>query len=155
LDPARRMMIARMVARLEKEAQKNGQAQPDPNAPAIEPLADLLTPEQIHALRTGAPTDRLAAFEALPERQQDAVITVMGPGIRQAIYPVAPPALRRKFDLANGPAQVVARDLAEAKVLRAIYGNRQLEEVLDDFWFNHFNVFADKGADRYLVTEYE
>jgi uncharacterized protein (DUF1800 family) len=43
----------------------------------------------------------------------------------------------------------------EAKLLRAIYSNRQLQEVLDDFWFNHFNIFLNKGADRYLVTEYE
>ncbi len=43
----------------------------------------------------------------------------------------------------------------EAKLLRAIYSNRQLEEVLTDFWYNHFNVFLDKGADRYLVTSYE
>jgi uncharacterized protein (DUF1800 family) len=38
---------------------------------------------------------------------------------------------------------------------RAIYSNHQLEEVLTDFWFNHFNVFLGKGADRYLVTAYE
>jgi uncharacterized protein (DUF1800 family) len=50
---------------------------------------------------------------------------------------------------------MVARDLAEGKLLRAIYSNRQLEEVLTDFWYNHFNVFIDKGADRYLVTAYE
>ena len=56
----------------------------------------------------------------------------------------------------NYPApQMVARDLGEGKLLRAIYGNRQLEEVLTDFWFNHFNVYLDKGADRYLVTSYE
>ena len=79
----------------------------------------------------------------------------MGAGMRQAIFPAASPALRRKLELANGPAQVVARDLAEAKVLRAVYSTRQLEEVLDDFWFNHFNVFLDKGADHYLVTAYE
>src|SRR5450432_1867151 len=51
--------------------------------------------------------------------------------------------------------KLVARDLAEGKLLRAVYSNRQLAEVLDDFWYNHFNVFLDKGADRYLVTEYE
>src|SRR5205823_6709019 len=51
--------------------------------------------------------------------------------------------------------QIVARDLMEGKILRAVCSNRQLEEVLTDFWFNHFNVFLDKGADRYLVTEYE
>jgi uncharacterized protein (DUF1800 family) len=57
--------------------------------------------------------------------------------------------------ITQGPQQVIARDLAEGKMLRAIYGNRQLEEVLVDFWYNHFNIFLDKGADRYLVTEYE
>jgi uncharacterized protein (DUF1800 family) len=50
---------------------------------------------------------------------------------------------------------VVARDLSEGKLLRAVYSNRQLDEVLADFWFNHFNVYLDKGADRYLVTAYE
>src|ERR1035441_9477198 len=57
--------------------------------------------------------------------------------------------------LANGPQQMVARDLTEGKLLRAVYSNRQLDEVLTDFWFNHFNIYLDKGADRYLVTEYE
>ena len=51
--------------------------------------------------------------------------------------------------------QVVNRDLSEGKLLRAIYSNRQLEEVLTDFWFNHFNVYLDKGADRFMVTAYE
>ena len=36
-------------------------------------------------------------------------------------------------------------ELAEQKLLRAIYSERQLEEVLTDFWFNHFNVDARKG----------
>ena len=43
----------------------------------------------------------------------------------------------------------------QAKLLRAIYSERQLDEVMTDFWFNHFNVFIGKGADRYLVTSYE
>ena len=56
----------------------------------------------------------------------------------------------------NYPAgRMAARELAAAKLLRAIYSNRQLEEVLTDFWFNHFNVYLEKGADRYLVTAYE
>ena len=36
-----------------------------------------------------------------------------------------------------------------------MYSNRQLEEVLTDFWYNHFNVFLDKGPDRYFVASYE
>jgi uncharacterized protein (DUF1800 family) len=43
----------------------------------------------------------------------------------------------------------------QAKLLRAIYSERQLDEVMTDFWFNHFNVYLGKGADRYLVTSYE
>ena len=38
--------------------------------------------------------------------------------------------------------------LSAEKVTRAVYSERQLEEVLVDFWFNHFNVFAGKGAVR-------
>ena len=40
----------------------------------------------------------------------------------------------------------------QGKLLRAAYSERQLEEVMTDFWFNHFNVFIGKGADRYLLT---
>ena len=49
----------------------------------------------------------------------------------------------------------VLAELAQQKVLRAAYSDRQLEEVLVDFWFNHFNVFAGKGATRLYLTEYE
>jgi hypothetical protein len=42
------------------------------------------------------------------------------------------------------PQAVVGGELAEAKLLRAIYSDRQLEEVMADFWFNHFNVFIGK-----------
>ena len=55
----------------------------------------------------------------------------------------------------NNPQQVVVNELMQAKLLRAIYSERQLDEVMTDFWFNHFNVFVGKGADRYLLTSYE
>ena len=55
----------------------------------------------------------------------------------------------------NNPEQVVVNELTQAKLLRAIYSERQLDEVMTDFWINHFNVFINKGADRYLMTSYE
>jgi uncharacterized protein (DUF1800 family) len=55
----------------------------------------------------------------------------------------------------GGPQQVVNQDLVEGKLLRAVYSERQLEEVLTDFWYNHFNVDIDKGQDRLMVTGYE
>jgi uncharacterized protein (DUF1800 family) len=57
-------------------------------------------------------------------------------------------------DDSKRPQRVVA-ELSMAKVTRAIYSERQLQQVMDDFWFNHFNVFAGKGDDRWLLTSYE
>jgi uncharacterized protein (DUF1800 family) len=51
--------------------------------------------------------------------------------------------------------QRVVDELAMAKLIHAIYSEGQLNEQLVDFWFNHFNVFAYKDADRWLVTPYE
>jgi uncharacterized protein (DUF1800 family) len=49
----------------------------------------------------------------------------------------------------------VLGELTQQKVLRAAYSERQLAEVMVDFWFNHFNVFAGKGQVRLYLTEYE
>jgi uncharacterized protein (DUF1800 family) len=54
----------------------------------------------------------------------------------------------------GGPQTIVA-ELQTAKLLRAIHSERQLNEVLVDFWLNHFNVYANKGPVRYLVNGYE
>jgi uncharacterized protein (DUF1800 family) len=57
-------------------------------------------------------------------------------------------------DDSKRPARVV-EELAMAKMTRAIYSERQLQQVMDDFWFNHFNVFAGKGEVKWYLTSYE
>lgn len=52
-------------------------------------------------------------------------------------------------------AQRVMGDLVSQRILRAAESERQLNEVMVDFWMNHFNVFAGKGLDRFLLTAYE
>ena len=47
------------------------------------------------------------------------------------------------------------RELQQAKLLRAIFSEKQLQEVMVDFWFNHFNVFGQKDVERWLLTPYE
>jgi uncharacterized protein (DUF1800 family) len=142
------MMIQKLVARFERR--QNGGAE----VPAAN-LAQVLGRDQVRQLRLETPEERIAALEALSPEKQDDVLMALPQGALQGLFAIAPPDLRRKIELAGGPQQVVARDLAEGKLLRAIYSNRQLEEVLVDFWFNHFNVYLDKGADRILVTAYE
>ena len=53
------------------------------------------------------------------------------------------------------PPQQLLLDLAGTRIERSMRSDRQLEEVMTDFWFNHFNVFFQKGADRYLIADYE
>jgi len=70
------------------------------------------------------------------------------PKYRQAI---------RDYYLKNGleqPQRIVA-ELQASRILRAVYSERQLQEVMVDFWSNHFNVFSGKGADRWLLPGYD
>ena len=53
------------------------------------------------------------------------------------------------------PPQFITGELQMSRILRAVYSERQLQEVMVDFWTNHFNVFAGKGADRWLLTSYD
>jgi uncharacterized protein (DUF1800 family) len=76
---------------------------------------------------------------------------------REAVAKVDPqnPNAAAEEQLAKivGPQRIVV-ELSMAKLDRAIYSNRQLEAVMEDFWFNHFNVFAGKNQDRWLLTAY-
>jgi uncharacterized protein (DUF1800 family) len=60
----------------------------------------------------------------------------------------------RRMPVQQGANGVVV-ELSEQKLLSAIYSERQLQQVLTDFWFNHFNVDARKGRVRFFLTEYE
>jgi uncharacterized protein (DUF1800 family) len=74
-----------------------------------------------------------------------------------------PPRLARRGDAdgdqpmmddAARPREILI-ELAREQVLRAVYGRRQLHEVMVQFWMNHFNIFAPKGADKWLITSFE
>ncbi len=114
-----------------------------------------LDPDQKQAFLNGTQESRVALLEGLPDDQLVDVLEALPMQIRTRLANAGTPALRRRVEILNTPQQIVNRDLSEGKLLRAIYSNRQLNEVLADFWFNHFNVYLDKGADRYMVTSYE
>ncbi len=150
-DPVTRAAVERVVRRfkVKKDAADNG-----PLEPAI-PLEQLLTREQIKTLRSGTVEQKRALIATIPEDQIDDLAIALPQGLRFQLLPAVEPTLRRKLMLLNAPQQLVAFDLSEGKLYRAILSNRQLEEQLVDFWYNHFNVFLDKGAERYLVPTYE
>jgi uncharacterized protein (DUF1800 family) len=78
-----------------------------------------------------------------------------GVGRRDALSGPDPNFVPRAVADDSRRPQRVIEELAMAKVTRAIYSQRQLQQVMDDFWFNHFNVFAGKGEDRWYLTSYE
>jgi uncharacterized protein (DUF1800 family) len=155
-DPQKRQAFEQMAKRFR---QAQGQGTPA-EEPASEPgaraaLGRLLTQHQIAVLRNGSPQEKQRLFGSFSAAQQEALLAAAPGPARRMMLAAAPTEVRRQALASMAPVQVVAQDLQEAKLYRAIYSNRQLEEVLTDFWFNHFNVYLDKGADRYLVTSYE
>jgi uncharacterized protein (DUF1800 family) len=49
----------------------------------------------------------------------------------------------------------IVNEFSQAKILRAILSERQLQEVMTDFWFNHFNIYIGKDSDQWYTTSYE
>ncbi len=166
-DPQLQAVIVHLADRyLEKQNAKNGNAtngaasgaianeQESPDNLKIK-LASVLTPEQIQILDSGRPMEKRQLLASIPEQKQLDFAWALQPDERRRLFVLAPVALRRELMLTLSPQNVVASDLSEGKMLRAVYGNHQLVELLDDFWFNHFNIFLYKGGDRYLVPTYE
>ena len=114
------------------------------------PLNQLLTVEQRRITQQGTPKEKrdlLMSFDPDKRRQ------ILRQLPAQAVADV--PELRREALAVRQPQQFVNQELIESKLQRALYSSRQLEEVLVDFWLNHFNVFNGKGPVRMLLTSYE
>jgi uncharacterized protein (DUF1800 family) len=128
-----------------------------------------LHPERIDDSQLAA---RLAAFDTLSKSTEEMAMQLYLPAqmarrARQRQQAQEPaemtPAQRdaRRESMSPEQAETVRKErqallqLMQAKLLRAAYSDRQLEEVMVDFWFNHFNVFSGKGQVRVYLNEYE
>lgn len=92
------------------------------------------------------------AFEAYPPVQQRLKEMGVTPQDLQD-----DPELRKRLMKENAdelPRQLLI-ETTQAKLIRSIESKRQLEEVLIDFWFNHFNVSAEKNRTRWMISAYE
>ena len=101
---------------------------------------------------------RLARFETLSASTAELARKYFIPALmmrRARQREGAPPDTPREPSQAMRAERSVLAELTQQKILRAAYSERQLQEVLVDFWFNHFNVFAGKGPTRMYLTEYE
>jgi uncharacterized protein (DUF1800 family) len=67
---------------------------------------------------------------------------------------MSPREMREQYPMDKRPARIVG-ELQTARMLRAVTTERQLQEVMVDFWLNHFNVFAGKGELRWYLPDWE
>jgi uncharacterized protein (DUF1800 family) len=179
-DPAQKLIYAVNVARLQQQNQaakaaatntadavtKPDAAKPDAAnermAPdAIEPAdAKEVTPQD----QARAIADSLLAMpknkrlESLENDPPDTLINFMnqlrGDQRDRLMADFSGPEREAARALA-GPQGVVTSELQQAKIMRAVYSQRQLQEVMTDFWINHFNVFIFKDRCPYYMTAYE
>jgi len=109
----------------------------------IQSLIDLPPDERYKKVMSLSVEEQVALADSLRGRGGMEFLSGLSPQQREVLLAM------------NNPQAVVIEELSEAKLVRAIYSERQLEEVMTDFWFNHFNVFIGKGPERLLVTNYE
>ena len=102
-----------------------------------------------------APHERLQAVLKMAPEEAFEFSSSVSPKVRAEFEDGMTPEERENFEAIGNPRRVVAEEMLEGRLLRDIYSQRQLLEVMTDFWFNHFNVFIGKGADRNLLTSYE
>ena len=169
-DPAKRAVYEAQLERYqEKQERKQEAANTDPSSTAASgksaPMSDeeqtrrredrLYADLKTEDLLDLPPDQRMKAILKMSPEDQRAVGTSLKGDKRDEFMDGMKPQQRETLMALNNPQQVVTSELVQSKLLRAIYSDRQLEEVMTDFWFNHFNVFIGKGADRYLLTGYE
>jgi len=157
-DVLLRASVERMLVRYKTRAQASNAPippGPSPDLEPIRPLEDVLTPTELEIVRTGNLEKKRELLESMPQEKLDEMLVAMTQRQRTQLFAPAPVPIRREIFLLNSPQQVVAYDLVDSKMLRAIESTRQLAEELDDFWFNHFNVFLEKGDDRFMIPQYE
>jgi uncharacterized protein (DUF1800 family) len=134
---------------------------PAPPLTAAEKEEARLREEQLYAdlevqqLPSLPPEQRYKKIVSMKLPQQLTLADSLRGGKGQEFLEGMTPKQKETLLAMNNPQGVVTGEMAQAKLLRAIYSERQFEEVMTDFWFNHFNVFVDKGLDRIMLTSYE
>ena len=165
-DPLLASMYEVQVAKLRKEqaARKvdaSGNLPPEPSD--AEKAADKQE-GQIVATRIAGElyampkNQRMAALIAMPVEDRIAFTGNLAGDQRNMLLADFAPREREIFlgmAAGIGAQYQIGQELAQAKMVRAILSERQLQEVMTDFWFNHFNIYIGKDSDQWYTTSYE
>jgi uncharacterized protein (DUF1800 family) len=101
---------------------------------------------------------RMATLEKMPVDDRIAFTTYVGGDQKNLLMADFTPHEREIFQaMASdiGASYQIIQQLSQAKMVRAILSEKQLQEVMTDFWFNHFNIYIAKDSDEWYTTAYE
>jgi uncharacterized protein (DUF1800 family) len=102
------------------------------------------------------PEDRVRRLQAMQPEEFESFTKSLKPVQRAALVAGMNPDLRESVEDLTAPEQTVVRELMAERLTRDIYSNAQLQEVMTDFWLNHFNVYLRKNEQMpYYLVSYE
>jgi len=134
---------------------------PDPNAMALAAKMDVLddpAPEAqlFTSLLALPPQQRLAKLASLqPEEFDNFSKSLKNPQKLQLVADMTPEQREAAAALENSE-RVVGEEVMAERLTRDIYSDAQLQEVMTDFWLNHFNIYVAKDPQMpYYLVSYE
>ena len=165
-DPLLATMYEVQVAKLQREAagRKPDAAGNLPPEPSDAEKATEKQEGQIVAARIAGElfamprNQRMTALIQMPVDDRIAFTTYVGGDQKNLLLADFTPREREIFlgmAAGVGAQYQIGQELAQAKMVRAILSERQVQEVMTDFWFNHFNIYIAKDSDQWYTTSYE
>jgi uncharacterized protein (DUF1800 family) len=156
-DRVKRAIYEAQLDRYQEKQERKQESQIDSKTDSMNTLssqAPTLPDTEMAELWSMEPNQRFQAVLGMSSGERDLLISSLKNKLHEFTEGMTP-RQRETVEALKNPQQVVTDELVDCKLLRAVYSERQLQEVMTDFWFNHFNVFIGKGADRYLLASYE
>jgi uncharacterized protein (DUF1800 family) len=165
-DPLLGAMYEVQIAKLRREAAArkpdasgNLPAEPSDAEKAAEKQGGQFTAARIAGDLFALPKNqRMAALIQMPVEDRIAFTSYLGGDQKNQLLADFTPREREIFlgmAAGVGAQYQIGQELAQAKMVRAILSERQLQEVMTDFWFNHFNIYIAKDSDQWYTTSYE
>ncbi len=163
-DPVERAIYANALAnfrqRKEAKADQAQAGQMDTSDAKVMPQIPAITDPNLNQ-----PFNVASLLRMLPDARWNAVLGMQAGTVRPFVQRLTP-AERQQLAAGMTPQQkevllalvepnrVVTEELQEEKLIRAVYSDRQLEEVMTNFWSNHFNIYLRKNGEMpwYLAT---
>lgn len=154
---------------LEKQAPAGQQSAPGPSMQPAGQAADMMPPPPIDApgstasanidtasLLSLAPQQRFEKLLKMEPGQFPDFVRSIPPKDRLEVISGMTPAQRETVVALVNPRMVVANETEAVRLQRDIYSGRQLEQVMTEFWLNHFNIYARKNEiEPYYLAQFE